>query len=133
ADGAHRTSDGLVMATSSVDKPKDAIAALLQERQRYEQWLGVLESRRPTTPVNVYTRVRADYEGRLNRVIEDLGGRPAELRQIVDSLSQQVTTLETEESAKRDLQAEAELRAAVGEYSPEQWREASQSSEAELA
>jgi len=120
------------MGTLAVDKPTAAIAALLQERQRYEQWLAVLESRRATTPPHVYTRVRADYEGRLNRVVTDLGGRTAELRQVVDALSSQVATLQGQEMAKRDLQAEAELRAAVGEYTPEQWREVSQTSEAEL-
>lgn len=77
------------MATLTVDKPKDAIAALLQERQRYEQWLAALESRRGATPPNVYSRVRTDYEGRLSRVIDDLGGRTAELQQVVDSLSSQ--------------------------------------------
>ncbi len=121
------------MATLTADKPKDAIAALLQERQRYEQWLAALESRRGATPPNVYSRVRTDYEGRLSRVIDDLGGRTAELQQVVDSLSSQVASIQSEESVKRDLQAEAELRAAVGEYSPEQWREVSQTSQAELA
>ena len=121
------------MATLTVDKPKDAIAALLQERQRYEQWLTALESRRAVTPPNVYSRVRSDYEGRLSRVIDELGGRTAELQQVVDTLSSQVASIQDEESAKRDLQAEAELRAAVGEYSPEQWREVSQTSQAELA
>lgn len=121
------------MATLTAEKPKDAIAALLQERQRYEQWLAALESRRAATPPNVYSRVRTDYEGRLSRVIDELGGRTAELQQVVDSLSSQVASIQDEESAKRDLQAEAELRAAVGEYSPEQWREVSQTSQAELA
>src|SRR5579862_8601685 len=117
--------DGLVMATFTADKPKAAIAALLQERQRYEQWLAVLDSRRTTTPPHVYTRVRSDYEGRLNRVIDELGGRTAELQQVVDALASQVATLQGEENAKRDMQAEAELRAAVGEFSPDQWREVS--------
>src|SRR5215469_3338139 len=120
------------MATLTADKPKDAIAALLQERQRYEQWLAALESRRAATPPNVYTRVRTDYEGRLNRVIEELGGRTAELQQVVDTLSSQVASIQDEETTKRDQQAEAELRAAVGEYSPEQWREVNQTSQAEL-
>ncbi len=121
------------MPGPTVDKPTDAIAALLQERHRFEQWLAVLESRRPSTPPHVYDRVRADYEGRLGRVVDELGGRSADLRQVVESLAQHVNTLQTEENAKRDLQAEAELRAAVGEYSPEQWRELSQASESEIA
>lgn len=121
------------MATLSQDKPTDAIAALLQERQRYEQWLAALESRRATTSSHVYARVYADYESRLGRVLEELGGRSAELRQVVDTLTERVNTLQTEENGHRDVRAEAELRAAVGEYSPEQWREVSQTSEADIA
>src|SRR5215469_9542844 len=56
-------------------------------------------------PPNVYSRVRTDYEGRLSRVIDELGGRTAELQQVVDALSTQVASLQTEESAKRDQQA----------------------------
>ena len=121
------------MATLSQDKPTDAIAALLQERQRYEQWLAALESRRATTSSHVYARVHADYEARLGRVLEELGGRSAELKQVVDALTERVTALQTEENGQRDVRAEAELRAAVGEYSPEQWREVSQTSEADIA
>jgi Skp family chaperone for outer membrane proteins len=121
------------MATLSQERPTDAIAALLQERQRYEQWLAALESRRATTSSHVYARVHEDYESRLARVLDELGGRSAELRQVVDTLTDRVTTLQTEENGHRDVRAEAELRAAVGEYSPEQWREVSQTSEADIA
>ena len=120
------------MGTISADRPTDAIAALLQERQRYEQWLQALESRRASTAPLVYTRVRQDYEGRLARVLDEISGRSAELRQVIASLSAQVTTLQAEEATKRDLQSEAELRAAVGEYSQEQWRQFSQAGEAEI-
>lgn len=121
------------MATALADKPTELIAALLQERQRYEQWLAALESRRATTPPHVYARVHTDYEARLSRVLEELGGRSAELRQVVDALTERVTSLQSEENEHRDQRAEAELRAAVGEYTPEQWREVSQTSEADIA
>jgi hypothetical protein len=83
------------MVTLLADKPTDAIAALLQERQRYEQWLAALESRRATTPAHVYARVHTDYESRLARVLDELGGRSAELRQVVDDLTERVTALQT--------------------------------------
>jgi hypothetical protein len=121
------------MVTLSTDKPTDAIAALLQERQRYEQWLAALESRRATTPAHVYARVHTDYESRLAHVLDELGGRSAELRQVVDDLTERVTALQSEENTHRDQRAEAELRAAVGEYSPDQWREVSQGTEADIA
>jgi hypothetical protein len=116
-----------------LDKPTEAIADLLQERLKFEQWLAALESRRATTSPTVYSRVRADYEARLARVLDDLSGRTSDLRALVDSLSGQVAGLQAEEAAKRDLQSEAELRAAVGEYSADQWRQFSQAGQAEIA
>ncbi len=120
------------MGTIAADRPTDAIAALLQERQRYEQWLQALESRRASTAPLVYTRVRQDYEARLSRVLDDIGGRSAELRQVIASLNATVMSLQAEEATKRDLQSEAELRAAVGEYSQEQWSQFSRAGEAEI-
>ena len=38
----------------------DAVAALMKERQRLEEWLAQLESRRSITPPHVFERVRGD-------------------------------------------------------------------------
>ena len=58
------TESGTVTAsgttTGTADKATDAIAALLQERRRYEGWLAALEVRRATTPPHVYARVHDD-------------------------------------------------------------------------
>jgi hypothetical protein len=125
------------MATGTADKPTekptDAIAALLQERRRYEGWLEALEARRGTTPAHVYARVHTDYEARLSGVLEQLGGRSAELQHTVDELKTKVAALQSDEDAKRDERAEAELRAAVGEYAQDRWEELSRSADAEIA
>jgi hypothetical protein len=121
------------MGTITADRPTEAITALVQERQRYEQWLAVLESRRATTSPSVYTRVRSDYESRLARVLDEIVGRAAELRQLIERLATQVSGLQADEAAKREAQSEAELRSAVGEYTAEQWRQLSQAGEAEIA
>ncbi len=125
------------MATGTADKPTEkpteAITALLQERRRYEGWLDALEARRGTTPAHVYARVHADYEGRLSAVLEQLGGRSAELQHTVDELKTKVAALQSDEDAKRDERAEAELRAAVGEYAQERWEELSRTADAEIA
>lgn len=111
----------------------DAITALLQERRRFEQWLATLESRRAITPANVYARVHADYSARLAGVLDQLGGRSAELQQSVDALGAKLSTLESEENTKRDERAEAELRAAVGEYTQEHWIQLSEATDNEIA
>jgi hypothetical protein len=115
------------------EKPTDAIAALLQERRRFEQWLATLESRRAITPPHVYGRVHADYSARLSAVLDELGGRSAELQQSVESLTARVAALQTEEGVKRDERYEAELRAAVGEFSQDKWLQLSEAADVELA
>ena len=86
--------------------------------------------RRPPTCTPASTRItNRDWPN----VLDELGGRSAELRQVVDDLTERVTALQAEENAHRDQRAEAELRAAVGEYSPDQWREVSQGTEADIA
>ena len=121
-----------MMATGVTEKSTDAITALLQERRRFEQWLATLESRRAIMPPNVYARVHADYTARLSGVLDQLGGRSAELQQSVDSLGARLSSLESEENTRRDERAEAELRAAVGEYTQERWIELSEATDTEI-
>jgi hypothetical protein len=111
----------------------DAITGLLAERQRYESWIATLETRRGSTPPHVYARVRADYEKRLIAVMEQLAGRTSELESTVTTLTSKVAAITDEETTRRDERAEAELRAAVGEFAPEQWAELSHKSEEEIA
>ena len=119
--------------TSPTGKSMDAITSLLAERQRYESWIATLETRRASTPTHVYERVRADYEKRLMAVMDQLAGRSTDLESTVSALAARVAELMNEETAKRDERAEAELRAAVGEFTPEQWNELSGKSDAEIS
>ncbi len=120
------------MVTGTAEKPTDVITALLSERRRYEQWLATLESRRAITPPHVYARVHGDYQARLSGVLDQLGGRSTELQQSVDLLGERLSALESEENQRRDERSEAELRAAVGEYSHEKWQELSDTTDAEI-
>ena len=65
-------------------------------------------------------------------MLEQLGGRSAELQRTVDDLAATVAALQAEEDTKRDERAEAELRSAVGEYTPERWDELSRTADAEI-
>jgi hypothetical protein len=99
-----------------MENPLDAMQALLDERSRYEQWLAQLAVRRDSTPVHVYERVRTDYAGRLESVMDQLRGRAADLEGTLASLEHRVNDLTGQETARRDARAEIELRAMVGEY-----------------
>ena len=101
----------------------DALNALMEERNRYEQWLAQLEARKGTTPPHVFERVRGDYGARLNGVLDQLSGRATELQETAGTLAERVAALYADETALRDERAEAELRASVGEFTEEHARE----------
>jgi len=104
----------------------DALNALMEERNRYEQWLAQLDARRGSTPPHVFERVRGDYGARLNKVLDQLAGRATELQETAGTLAERVAALYADETALRDERAEAELRASVGEFTEEHAREVMQ-------
>ena len=97
------------------------VESLMAERRKFEQWITALEARRTTTPDRVFTRVHADYHDRLDGVIEQLKEHTEGLRAELASLTLRLTAIEEEQQQRRDERAEAELRAHVGELSPESW------------
>ncbi len=111
----------------------DALNGLLKERQRYEEWLGALEEKRSNTSESVYQRVHADYTTRLREVSGKLAERAGELRENIDALTLRLDDITRQESQQREARQEAELRAAVGEYTDKQWKEIGGAWDKELA
>lgn len=111
----------------------DALNGLLKERQRYEEWLAALEEKRANTSASVYQRVQADYKSRLREVSSKLAERAGELRENIDALTLRLEDVSRQESQQRDARQEAELRAAVGEYTDKQWKEIGGAWDKELA
>ena len=101
----------------------DALNGLLKERQRYEEWLAALEAKRASTSESVYQRVQADYQTRLREVSGKLAERAGELRENIDALTLKLEDVSRQETQQREARQEAELRAAVGEYTDKQWKE----------
>jgi len=110
----------------------DALRSLIAERQQYEQWIASLDSRKEGTPEHVFERVKGDYQSRLERVIRDIGGHAEELQLSISTLSSRLVEVAREEDTRREGLQEAELRAAVGEYDPEQWEQLRTDSEGAL-
>jgi len=107
--------------TATDSEAMSALHELLDERQRYQGWLGTLEGRRNSTPPHVYERVHRDYTGRLDRVMQTLGERAGQLTGTIQALTAELTTLRQREADRTDERHEAELRAAVGEFTPDDW------------
>ena len=99
------------------------IEALVEERKKFEKWISALAERRSITPNHVFQRVLNDYEERMRVVSADLSGRASIIEASIHHLREQLASLQQEEMAITDERAEAELRAAVGEYSPDKWEE----------
>jgi len=111
----------------------DAVAALMLERQRYEDWIAQLESRRSITPPHVFERVRGDYEARLREVMQQLSGRTAEVQATAAALTERLARMQSEETAIRDERYEAELRSHVGEVTAAQWSAIERESDERIA
>ena len=114
-------------------KATDDLGELLAERDRIDAWLSALEGRRETTPPQVYERVHGDYAARRDALVAQLGERMGDLEASLAKLAAKLATAGEEQRAKQEARAEAELRAAVGEHTPEKWAELAATSDAELA
>src|SRR3954451_5579580 len=111
----------------------DALNGLLKERQRYEEWLSALEQKRADTSESVFARVHGDYQTRLREVSSKLAERASELRDSIDTLTTRLEEISRQEQQQREARQEAELRAAVGEYTDKQWKEIGGAWDKELA
>ena len=121
------------MAKTKDANPSERLQELIAERQRYEAWLSTIAARREAAPAHVVKRVEEDYRARLAQISEELSARAGELKERITSLSDQVAELKLREETRRDEKAEAELRTAVGEYSPGQWSEISEAADRDLS
>lgn len=109
--------------TKSKTNALESLRGLIAERQQYEQWITTLESKREGTPPHVFERVQGDYSGRLQRVIGEIKGHAEELQLSISTLSTRLVEVARDEDSKRDSLQEAELRATVGEYEPQEWEQ----------
>jgi hypothetical protein len=117
-----RTHDGAAQRGDGEDS-LTLVESLMAERRKYENWIAALESRRSATPERVFSRVHADYHDRLDAVIEQLKEHTEGLRAELASLTLRLTAIEEEQQQRDDERAEAELRAHVGELSPDAWNQ----------
>ena len=119
--GHHDASDEGGVTTD--EAALSTVETLMAERRKYETWLETLEARRQSTPEHVFTRVHADYHDRLDAVIQQLKEHTEGLRAELTSLTSRISSLDHEQQQRRDERAEAELRAHVGELSPDAWKD----------
>lgn len=113
-------------------KSTAAIQRLLEERRQYEAWLARITASADSTPEHVRTRVRADYEARLQAVTEELKGHAEAARQLIAQRKEYFVELQKKEKAAAERLSETELRHSVGEYDEGQWGQVHNDALAEL-
>jgi hypothetical protein len=110
----------------------NTIETLLQQRAQFEQWLIRLDSAGEKAPPVVRQRVRADYEGRLKGVIDELRGHSATINEELERHRGSQAEFDRERREAEEGLAEAEVRHVVGEYSEDEWRRISDDSKSNL-
>ena len=105
--------------------PKTAasIQKLLDERQQIQRWLDRLTMTADAVPENVRTKVRQDYERRLQEVMAELQGHGQDVGAALERQRSTREGLANQESEAAERLEEAEVRHAVGEYDEGQWRQ----------
>lgn len=104
-------------------KKPDDIESLLQEKRQVQQWLDRLDMAADKTPAGVRTKVRGDYQKRLDDILEQLAGYTDEIKASLEEQRGRRTELADQESEQSERLAEAELRHTVGEYDEGKWSE----------
>jgi hypothetical protein len=107
--------------TDARTKQVPEIEALLAERKKYEQWLAQLDARKDSTPAHVFVKVHGDYTSRLAEAQAKLSAESSTVRAMASQLEESLAKQEQQISDRTDERAEAELRAAVGEFGAKEW------------
>lgn len=113
-------------------KSTAAIQRLLEERRQYEAWIARIDAAGGAAPSTVRSRVRSDYEARLNAVTEELKVHAEAARLMAAQRKELRRDLQTKEIMAAERLSEAELRHAVGEYDESQWTQVHKEALAEL-
>ncbi len=101
-----------------------SIEKLLEDRAQFVSWLTRLNSTAGApspVPEAVRGRVRADYERRLEAVLEELRSHTSALEDQVAGLQARAGELAARESEHKEHLSEAEIRHMVGEYDDSKW------------
>jgi hypothetical protein len=113
-------------------KSTAVIERLLEERRQYEAWIARLSAAEDATPAHVRERVKADYEARLEAVIEELKSHAESARQTIEQKQHFRLEVKKREKLATEKMAETELRHAVGEYDEAAWSQVHKDAMAEL-
>lgn len=99
----------------------ETVEKLLAERRKVAGWIAALAAKRAETSPTVYQKVHDDYTAKLEKVQAKLVAASDSVQVAAVDVASRLTEREEALAKKRDERAEAELRAAVGEFSEREW------------
>ena len=103
-------------------KHAKSIEDLLADREQFTMWLTRLDEGEDLASEKVRDKVRGDYQGRLESVMEELASHSDSIaEQLADHRGTQEDLTAGDTSAREEL-AEAEVRHTVGEYDDDEWK-----------
>ncbi len=99
----------------------ESVEKLLAERRKIAGWMTALDGRRADSLPAVYQRVHDDYTVKLDKVQVKLVAASDAVQLAAVDVAGRLVDKEQALAAKQEERAEAELRAAVGEFSDREW------------
>jgi len=114
-----------------MSKPSDSagfvvpaeVRELIEESRTIQGWMDRLSSHAGAARPEVFERVRADYQGRLDGVNGKLARHRADLEGRLDARRSEVESLRSDRDSHQAELEEARLRHAVGEFSDSRWED----------
>ncbi len=91
------------------------IDQLLQNREKFGTFIKRLESERASSSERTYSKVRADYERKLQEVVQSLQAHSQSLRTRLQDMEGSLQTFESERTGRQEQLEEARLRRSVGQ------------------
>lgn len=95
------------------------ILDLLGRREELVNRLNSLEEMKPNTNERVYWKIREDYSGQLQSVLEKINEQRGSLEEKARSLAEQISDKEQIHTEQSDQVDELQIRAHLGEFSHE--------------
>ncbi len=109
-----------------------SIEDLLADREQFTMWLTRLDEGDDLASEKVRDKVRNDYQGRLESVMEELATHSDSIaEQLADHRGTQEDLTARDTSAREEL-AEAEVRHTVGEYDDDEWKKLKEMADEQL-
>lgn len=100
-----------------------SVTELVDQRTRIQAWLEKLDAESGGASPRVVERLRADYQARLEAVLEQLGAHVETIRSDQTRLREELETAERTLDASREELEEARLRHRIGEWDDDLWAE----------